>query len=135
MTLSNAPRVATRLALAGLFGASSLFFASCRTPQSLCDEWYTEVYSTGIACTSLSEEELEFRVTPRDPMNPTRRGCGIVSSVSEPNEIVNDCFPILRDLQDQCGAGAVDPLYQEFLEEFPERIPAVCDAGHFEIQR
>lgn len=136
MTSRNASfsRIASRLALAGLVGASSLFFASCRTPQTLCEEWRTEVFATGLACSTLSEEDLDRMIGPVDPTNPTRRGCGIISSVSDPDELVNDCFPILRELQNLCPAPE-DPDYAMFAEDFPENLPAACAAGHFEILR
>lgn len=140
MTSRNASfsRIASRLALAGLVGASSLFFASCRTPQTLCEEWRTEVFATGLACSTISEEDLDRMIGPVDPMNPTRRGCGIIGSVSDPGELVNDCFPILRTLQDLCpdpDALASEPDYAMFAEDFPENLPAACAAGHFEIIR
>ncbi len=134
-------RIASRLAVAGLVGGSSLFFASCRTPQTLCEEWRTEMLATAEACLTLSDMEfamLSREIGPFDPMNPARRGCGIISSVSEPGELVNDCFPILRTLQDRCPNPAeleMDPDYAMFAAEFPRNLPGVCDAGHFEVIR
>jgi hypothetical protein len=127
-------RLPVRLVAAGVLAGSALL-GSCRTPGSLCEEWRQTVISTGLACTALSEEDLDALTQPFDPMNVTRRGCGIVSSVSEPDEIVNDCFPVLNNLADQCAAGAIEPEYAPFVEEFPENLPAACAVGHFQIQR
>ena len=139
MTSRNASlsRIASRLAVAGLVGGSSLFFASCRTPQTLCEEWRTEMIAAADICLMLDEaghDDFAREVGPIDPMNSTRRGCGIIGSVSQPSELVNDCFPILRELQNTCPAPA-DPDYAMFASQFPRNLPSVCDAGHFEIIR
>ena len=127
-------RLPVRFVAAGVLAASALL-GSCRTPGSLCEEWRQTVISTGLACTALTEDELNTLTEPYDAMNVTRRGCGIVSSVNEPQEVVNDCFPVLNNLADQCAAGDIDPLYAPFLEDFPENLPSACSTGHFQIQR
>jgi hypothetical protein len=127
-------RLSARLVALGVVAGSALL-GSCRTPGSLCEEWRQTVISTGLACTALPEEELDYVTQPYDPMNVTRRGCGIISSVSDPSEIVNDCFPVLNNLADQCAAGAIEREYAPFVEDFPENLPAACAVGHFQIQR
>ncbi len=110
-----------------------LALSACRTPQTLCDELTNTINNTGDACGLGSEWEL------RDPMNPLRRGCGIVSAVSQPDELINDCIPFLNDVADQCGAGGgiggVDPEYQDYLMDYPDNLPSFCSTGHFETRR
>jgi hypothetical protein len=114
---------------------SCALLGSCRSPGSLCEEWRQSVISAGLACTALSEEDLDRVTLLRDPLNVTRRGCGIVSTVTQPEELVGDCFPILNELTRQCGEGTIEEEFQPFLEEFPENLPAACSTGHFQTNR
>lgn len=135
-SIQRSPRkpVGARLALAMLASGGALLLGSCRTPQSLCDEWLNEMAETGITLgVPFDDVEPERFFGPIDPMNPTRRGCGIVSTVSDTNEIVNECFPILREIR--ATYPDLDSAYQPFVVDFPDNLPDSCSVGHFEIIR
>lgn len=105
-----------------LFPALLILFASsgCRTPVSLCEEYFDERNAFEDAC------GLPF--TERDEWcQDTARlhcGCGVVSTVSAPDELVQECFRFFRTQSESCDS----PL----LDRYPESMPSICETrGHF----
>lgn len=101
----------------------ALFVSGCRTPQSLCNEYFDERNAFEDAC------ELPFtdRALVCQDDDETTCGCGAVSSVQNPNDIVQDCFRFFRNQSESCDSPR--------LQEYPEHLPEACNVtSHFFYQ-
>lgn len=108
--------------LASFAVGATLLLGACRSPQSLCQEYMDHVNVAYDACGVAGEAVIV------DPRDPERSGCGIVSGVSNPDEIVSRCIPFLERVAS--GEVACD---DERFAEFPENAPYYCDPSHFTI--
>jgi hypothetical protein len=100
------------LALVGAAGGS----LGCRTPQSLCNEYYDE--------RNAFEDRCGLPITDRELIcqegNETNCGCGAVSVVRDPQDVVQRCFDYYRNYD--CIS---DP--RGTLVDYPMNQPVACD--------
>lgn len=110
---------AVLLVLVGASGSS----LGCRTPQSLCNEYFDE--------RNAFEDRCGLPITDRELVcqegNETNCGCGAVSVVQDPQEVVERCIQdYFRDydcVEDRRGT----------LVDWPSNLPVACDVtAHFE---
>ncbi len=94
--------------------------AGCRTPQSLCNEYFDERNAFEDACgLPLADRDRWCRDEAGLDC-----GCGVVAEANNPDEIVQDCFRFFRQQSDTCDSPA--------LVDYPAHLPSICDPrGHF----
>ncbi len=109
--------VTLSLAAAAIGGATG-----CRSPQSLCNEYFDERNQFEDRCgLPITERELVCQEG-----NETNCGCGAVAVAQDPQEVVERCFSYFRDydcIEDPRGT----------LVDYPMNLPVACDvSSHFQ---
>jgi len=100
---------------------------SCRTPSSLCSEYFTERQYFEDRCgLVVPPAYTEERFCQDD--DGLNCGCGAVATVENPSDVVQDCFRFLQNYE--CGADAERDA--RFLTDYPQNLPEACNPStHF----
>ncbi|MBX7196429.1 MAG: hypothetical protein K1X94_30530 [Sandaracinaceae bacterium] len=101
----------------------ALLGSGCRTPQSLCNEYFDERNNFEDACgLPITDRELVCQMD-----DETTCGCGAISTVENPQDIVQDCFRFFHNQSSTCDSPR--------LVDYPENLPEACNIQtHFFYQ-
>ncbi|MBN8615651.1 MAG: hypothetical protein J0L92_33960 [Deltaproteobacteria bacterium] len=110
-----------RASLGVLAVSLAVLSSGCRTPQSLCTEYFDRRAQWEVDCYG---EERTDRMRFCQDDDEVNCGCGAISVVENPSDIVTDCFGYFdRSLErDMCPP----------LEDYPMNLPEACNpTSHF----